>query len=173
MFEIPKAGEKTGKEGQLPDKWFTCASKAYDFDSGEEFIAVATSEGRIYKLKEQVPGQFTKEIAFTMGIISPITTMISDAKSRHLLIGLGGGEITLLKCSIDQQWDMINCEPSPNSYNHNPATCSDVLSLGLNMFVVGFASGTVRIYYCENGKEICEIAAHSRQVNALVAHPTK
>ena len=52
MFEIPKAVEKTGKEGQLPDKWFTCASKAYDFDSGEEFIAVATSEGRIYKLKE-------------------------------------------------------------------------------------------------------------------------
>ena len=102
MFEIAKSSEKkAGQEGQMADKWFTCSSKAYDFDSGEEFIAVATNEGRIYKLKEQVPGQFTKEIAFTMGIISPITTMTSDAKSRHLLIGLGGGEITLLKCSLD------------------------------------------------------------------------
>ena len=56
MFEMPKVVEKAGKEGALPDKWFTCASKAYDLDSGEEFIAVATSEGRIFKLKEQVPG---------------------------------------------------------------------------------------------------------------------
>ena len=103
MFEISKSNEKkAGQDGSITDKWFTCSSKAYDFDSGEEFIAVATNEGRIYKLKEQVPGQFTKEIAFTMGIISPITTMTSDSKSRHLLIGLGGGEITLLKCSIDQ-----------------------------------------------------------------------
>ena len=135
----------------LSDVWFTCSSKAYDFDTSEEFIAVATNEGRIFKVKESVPGQFSKDIGFTMGIINPIVTMTSDVKSRHLLVGSGGGEVTFLKCSLENQWDMINQELSPNAFNNNPATCSDVLGLGLNMFVVGFASGTVRLYLCDTG----------------------
>ena len=157
-FDINKPAQKVQKTGlsqaesaALNDIWFTCSSKAYDFDTSEEFIAVGTNEGRIFKVKESVPGQFTKEVGFTMGIINPIVTMASDAKSRHLLVGSGGGEVTFLKCSLENQWDMINQEISPNAYNNNPVTCSDVLSLGLNMFVVGFASGTIRLYLCETG----------------------
>lgn len=41
------------------------------------------------------------------------------------------------------------------------------------MFVVAFASGTVKLYLCDTGNELCELAAHSRQINALAAHPTK
>ena len=48
-----------------------------------------------------------KEIAFTMGIISPITTMAADSKSKILLVGHGSGDCTFLKCSLEGEWDMI------------------------------------------------------------------
>ena len=41
------------------------------------------------------------------------------------------------------------------------------------MFAVGFASGRVKLFVCESGRLVCEIGAHSRQVNALVSHPTR
>jgi hypothetical protein len=86
----------------MNDVWFTCSEKAYDFQSGEEFIAVATNEGRFYRVKIGAGGaQFTQEVAFTMGIISPITAIASDYKSHHLLIAQGSGEVTFLKSNIE------------------------------------------------------------------------
>lgn len=41
------------------------------------------------------------------------------------------------------------------------------------MFVVGYASGTVKLFLCETGQLVCEIGAHSRQVNALACHPSR
>ena len=62
-FDINKPAQKSQKAGMtqaeaatLNEVWFTCSSKAYDFDTNEEFIAVATNEGRIFKVKESVPG---------------------------------------------------------------------------------------------------------------------
>lgn len=55
----------------------------------------------------------------------------------------------------------------------DPVTCADVMDLGLPMFMVGHASGLVKLYLCETGQKVCEIGAHSRQINALVAHPTR
>ena len=97
-----------------------------------------------------------------MGIISPITAIASDAKSHHLLIAQGSGEVTFLKSNIEDQWDMIDVGQNQHSYSQNPATAADILSLGLNMFIVGFASGTVQLFLAETGKLICELAAHSR-----------
>jgi len=164
----------TSGDEELTDVWFTCSAKAYDHETGEEFIVVATNEGRFYRVKVGAGGaQFTKEVAFTMGLITPITAMVADAKSKHLLIAQGNGDITLLKCSMEDQWDMVDVGQNPHGFTSNPATCVDVLSCGMNMFVVGFASGTVRLFLCETGKFICELAAHSRQINAIAAHPTK
>ena len=41
------------------------------------------------------------------------------------------------------------------------------------MFVVGYASGTIRLFLCETGHMVCEIGGHSRQVNTICAHPTR
>ena len=47
------------------------------------------------------------------------------------------------------------------------------MNLGLPMFIVAYASGVVRLFLCETGQKVCEIGAHSRQINALVTHPTR
>ena len=103
----------------------------------------------------------------------PITAIASDYKSHHLLIAQGSGEVTFLKSNIEDQWDMIDVGQNQQSYNANPATTADILNGGLDMFIVGFASGTVQLFLAETGRLICELAAHSRQINALVAHPSK
>ena len=33
----------------------------------------------------------------------------------------------------------------------NPITCVDVMSQGVPMFVVGYTSGTVKLFLCETG----------------------
>ena len=45
-------------------------------------------------------------------------------------------------------------------------------SLG-NLFAVGYSNGVVRLYSAEEPKCLAEIQAHSRQVNALICHPSK
>ena len=55
----------------------------------------------------------------------------------------------------------------------NPITCADVMSVGLSMFVVGYASGAIKLFLGSTGQLICEMGAHSRQVNALSCHPTR
>ena len=55
----------------------------------------------------------------------------------------------------------------------DPITCADVLTQGIPMFVVGYASGTVKLFMSDSGSRVCEIGAHSRQVNALCCHPSR
>lgn len=42
-----------------------------------------------------------------------------------------------------------------------------------NLFIVGLSSGLVKIYSTEEPRCLLELQAHSRQINALVCHPTK
>lgn len=51
-----------------------------------------------------------------MGLTNSITVMVSDVKSKHLLVGQGNGDVTFLKCSLDKEWDMIPVNQSPNAY---------------------------------------------------------
>jgi len=72
--------------------WFTCSSLAYSTDSGEEFIAVATSDGKIFRVSVQGGGaSFTKEQSFTMGLTDAIMSMASDPKSKTLAVASGSG----------------------------------------------------------------------------------
>ena len=57
--------------------------------------------------------------------------------------------------------------------NEVPATTASVINRGENLFAIGFANGAVKLYNCESGTIICELQAHSRQINGLVCHPTK
>ena len=45
--------------------------------------------------------------------------------------------------------------------------------VGLPIFIVAYASGRVKLVLCDSGKLVCEIGAHSRQINAIRAHPTR
>lgn len=72
---------------------------------------------------------------------------------------------------LEERWNSL--AGSATSANNDPSTCADVISIGLPMFAVGYASGRVELYICETGRRVCEIGAHSRQVNALCAHPTR
>ena len=54
-----------------------------------------------------------------------------------------------------------------------PALSVDLLVRGQNLYVVGFASGIVKLYGSQSGVKVCELAAHSRQINALACHPAK
>lgn len=59
MFEINKSNsskfqansQNSSDASALNDVWFTCSSKAYDFETQEEFLAVATNEGRIFRVE--------------------------------------------------------------------------------------------------------------------------
>ena len=72
---------------------------------------------------------------------------------------------------MEDDWDVVR--DLEEGANIDPVTCADVLSLGQPMFVVGHASGLVKLYLCESGQLVCEIGAHSRQVNAICCHPTR
>ena len=59
--------------------WFTCCTKCYDEDSEQEFIALATNDGRIFTITVQGGGaQFVTDSAFTMGVATPIIAMACD-----------------------------------------------------------------------------------------------
>lgn len=38
---------------------------------------------------------------------------------------------------------------------------------------MGFINGLIKIYRCDNGVQVCELAAHSRTITGLICHPTK
>lgn len=51
----------------------------------------------------------------------------------------------------------------------------DVLLRGIhsNLFVAGLSNGLVRVFTTDEPKCLLELQAHSRQINALICHPTK
>ena len=72
--------------------WFTCSTKAVDADSQQEFIALATNDGRIFSITVEGGGaQFVTDCAFAMGLVTPIVAMAADPRSKVLLVGTGQG----------------------------------------------------------------------------------
>lgn len=72
--------------------WFTCSTKCVDEESEEEFIALATNDGRIFSVTVQGGGaQFVTDCAFTMGVATPIISMAFDQRSKVLLAATGTG----------------------------------------------------------------------------------
>ena len=49
--------------------WFSSVSVAFSSTTGDEFLALATSDGRILRINVEGGGaNFTKEVGFTMGL---------------------------------------------------------------------------------------------------------
>ena len=55
----------------------------------------------------------------------------------------------LLRPQMEDDWTVVR--DLEQNADIDPVTCADVLSLGLAMFVVGFASGQVKMFLCESG----------------------
>ena len=53
-----------------------------------------------------------------------------------------------VKPKIDDEWELVNQESSitPDNLEVDPITCTDVMAVGLPLFIVGFAS-VVEFYY--------------------------
>ena len=78
--------------------WFTCSAKCYDEDSQQEFIALATNDGRIFSITVQGGGaQFVTDCAFTMGLATSIVAMACDQRSKVLLVATGTGQTLFLR----------------------------------------------------------------------------
>ena len=81
------------KDGDILNRiWFTSAAKVVDQDSEEEFIAVATNDGRIFSIQVQGGGaQFVTDCAYTTAQALPIVTLSADPRTKVLLAATGLG----------------------------------------------------------------------------------
>lgn len=76
--------------------WFTCSSVG-STPSGKEFIALATSDGRIFRVQPENDGvNFTKGVDFSMGMGHPITAIAFDPSSKVFMIGTGAGHVIFM-----------------------------------------------------------------------------
>lgn len=54
-----------------------------------------------------------------------------------------------LRPQMEDDWTVVKSLEADADID--PVTCADVLSLGLAMFVVGYASGQVKLFLCDSG----------------------
>ena len=81
-----------GAEAIKNQIWFTCSARALDAESGQEFIAIATNDGRVYSITVEGGGaQFVTDSAFTMSVTTPIVSMAMDVRSKILMLASGLG----------------------------------------------------------------------------------
>ena len=100
--------------------------------------------------------------------------MACNQRSKVLLVATGLGQTLFLKPELEEDWEIVELSGAESQNAPiNPITCADVMNLGVPMFIVGYASGTAKLFLCETGQLVCEIGAHSRQINALCAHPSR
>ena len=99
--------------------------------------------------------------------------IVSDPKSRNMAIATGTGAVIFVATHEDKEWQPVHNLLASLKVSEIPATSADVLNRGQNLFAIGYANGSVKLFNAEDGQLLCELGAHSRQVNALVCHPTK
>lgn len=154
---------------ELPTKthqnWFVSASTAYFADSGEEFIALGTSNGIIFRVKVG-PGQssFQKEPGFTNGVENSFLCMASCPKSKTLAITTGDGSCLFLLPKESEEWEPVGDSIKEIGASYDWAALSvDILLRGANnLFVVGYSHGMIRLYTSEKPRPLIELQAHSR-----------
>ena len=80
-------------EGEIANRiWFTSCAKVFDQDSGEEFIALSTNDGRVFSIQVQGGGaQFVTDNAYTTTSAVPIVAMACDPRSKVLMLATGLG----------------------------------------------------------------------------------
>jgi len=134
---------------------------------------VGTSKGEIYQMEIDPSHVVTENTEKKVSISEDeaITSMKSDPISGTLLVGTSLQGFHLFQLSSSDPPSLIkSTAPQPQVLVH---------SIGLllhgngvtNKYVAGLANGVVKIIDCIDGNLLAEIQAHSRSVNAIVAHP--
>ncbi|CDW78897.1 wd repeat-containing protein 54-like [Stylonychia lemnae] len=147
---------------------FLSASTAVDKIDGKEFIAIGTCNGEIHQVL--INGTtYTKELGFKLVDESAVTSMSCDLRSRTLAVGNSNGYVIIFQCDTQSEWKPLHSiQPQTEIPVHSIST----LNRGDNVFVVGYANGSVRLI-SPSGQLLCNLSAHSRSLNALTCHPTK
>lgn len=88
--------------------WFTCSARVVDPDSLEEFIAVATNDGRCFSIQVKGGGaQFVTDWAYMLPEATAIVAIAYDPRSHVLLLATGMGKTQFVKPKIDQDWQPL------------------------------------------------------------------
>lgn len=109
---------------------------------------------------------------FTMSDGNPITHMTFDTRTKVLAVGNSNGYVVLF--TAEEQSGSVKLNPvshlSPPA--EIPLTSLSTLYRGDNLLVASYSNGSVKIFTF-SGDMLCEIGAHSRNINAIACHPTK
>lgn len=83
--------------------------------------------------------------------------MSPDPVSKTLCAVTGNGATLMLKLKKGKEWECVL-----DLGVEQPALTVDVLLRAQNLFVVGYASGMIKLIKCDTGRTVCELQAHSR-----------
>ncbi len=76
-----------------------------------------------------------------------------------------------IKPQDDSEWTPVYDLGKSFAVRDLPALSVAHLARGAqSLFIVGYASGIVKIFMAATGAPVCELAAHSRQVSAVACH---
>jgi len=103
---------------------------------------------------------------FTMSDNNPITHMTFDERSKVLAVGNSNGYVVLFKAEEDGKIVKLNPISHLSPPDEIPLTSLGTLFRGENLLVASFSNGTVKLFTFE-GDKVCEIGAHSRNINAV------
>ena len=103
---------------------------------------------------------------FEMNDSNPITHMTFDDRSGILAVGNSNGYVVLFKPEETDGTVKLNPVSHLSPPNEIPLTSLGTLFRGENLLVASYSNGTVKIFTFD-GDIICEIGAHSRNINAV------
>ena len=146
---------------------FTCSSQCVS-DKDTEYIAIGSNKGEIYFYK----GKGDSKLAFTMNDENPITHMTFDERSKTLAVCNSNGYVVLFKAEEKDKAIKLNPISTLTPADEIPCTSLGTLFRGENLLVACFSNGAVKIFTF-NGEIVCEIGAHSRNINAVACHPSR
>lgn len=98
--------------------------------------------------------------------------MTFDDKSKILAVGNSNGYIVLFEAIEESKEIKLSPITQIVSDHEIPLTSLGTLFRGDNLLVSAFSNGTVKIFTYK-GDLLCELGAHSRNINAVACHPNK
>lgn len=103
---------------------------------------------------------------------NPITHMTFDERSKTLAVGNSNGYVVLFKAEEGDKSVKLNSIAQIAPTDEIPCTSLGTLFRGDNLLVACFSNGTVKIFTF-SGDLVCDIGAHSRNINAVTCHPSR
>lgn len=141
----------------------------------EEYLCVGTSRGEIYQMSvtknNSVLLNGDRTIQYKDGSHA-ITSMAGDDESETIMAGTHTQHF--LHYKLNAKPDKLKLLSSQENHLEtlvNSISC--VKTDNGNYFAAGLSNGLVKLFNCKSGAHLVDIQAHSRAVNAVVAHPSK